>query len=209
MLENSAPIRKDTVVGLGAPGADRRDGDIVDRRRTCSASGAARRGRHSDADRGLDRGAIDPRHPAQCRSGAGRQPRRHQGCDARLRDLYRDLAGKGDEIDSVLRKADTAFARFDSGIDQDRRYRAGPCQRQGRRTVSKVASRSTNWPRASTSVRPRSWKKAAARCSTSAKVPARWPANSIRRAQVASRAAPRRAPARGLRRRRPHVSAAR
>ena len=31
MVDNSAPIRKDTVVGAGIPGADRRGGDIADR----------------------------------------------------------------------------------------------------------------------------------------------------------------------------------
>ncbi len=32
------------------------------------------------------------------------------------RPIPLSLAGKGDEIDSILRKADTAFDRFDSGI---------------------------------------------------------------------------------------------
>ena len=114
-VENSAPIRKDTVVGLEQQGGDRRDGDRAGRWLGCGACGAARRGRRSDAQRGSERGRDRSATPCTmsiiCWSTTA-TPSRMRGLS--FETYSATLAGKGDEIDRVLGKADTGFAGFDS-----------------------------------------------------------------------------------------------
>jgi phospholipid/cholesterol/gamma-HCH transport system substrate-binding protein len=115
-LDNSAPIRKDTVVGLefqgltgvaaialtgGAPTAPPvpLDKDGVP---TLSADLTETQSIR-DTLHNVDRVLVDNREVMK---------------DALLgfETSTASLAGKGDEIDSILRKADTAFDSFDSGI---------------------------------------------------------------------------------------------
>jgi phospholipid/cholesterol/gamma-HCH transport system substrate-binding protein len=115
-LDNSAPVRKDTVVGLefqgltgvaaialtgGAPGAPPvpLDEDGVP---TLTADLTETQSIR-DTLHNVDRVLVDNRDVMK---------------DALLgfETSTASLAGKGDEIDSILRKADTAFDSFDSGI---------------------------------------------------------------------------------------------
>src|SRR6202034_3053751 len=57
MVENSAPIRKDTIVGLEFQG-------LTGVAAISLKGGAAGRGRCSDPEGRLDRDRVDPRHPA-------------------------------------------------------------------------------------------------------------------------------------------------
>ena len=100
------------------PGADRRGRDLADRRRGRRAPGAAGRGRHPDPDRRPKRDRIDPRHPAQCRPGARQQSGDAEGCAACFETYTATLASKGDAIDSIMRKADNAFASIDSAMSR-------------------------------------------------------------------------------------------
>ena len=65
-VDKSAPIRKDTVVGLefqgltGIAAISMIGGEFI------RSTRAGRQGRHSDIDRGFERTPLDPRYPAQC-----------------------------------------------------------------------------------------------------------------------------------------------
>jgi phospholipid/cholesterol/gamma-HCH transport system substrate-binding protein len=115
-LENSAPVRKDTVVGLefqgltgvaaialtgGAPAAPPvpLDKDGVPARTADTTETQSIR----DTLHNVDRVLVDNRDVMK---------------DALLgfETYTASLAGKGDEIDGMLRKADSAFDSFDSGI---------------------------------------------------------------------------------------------
>jgi phospholipid/cholesterol/gamma-HCH transport system substrate-binding protein len=116
MLDNSAPVRKDTVVGLEFQGL------------TGVAAIALTGGAPAAPPVPLDADGI-PTLTADLTETQSIRDTLHN-VDRVLvdnRDVMKDallgfetytasLAGKGDEIDSLLRKADTAFDSFDSGI---------------------------------------------------------------------------------------------
>ena len=116
MLDNSAPIRKDTVVGLEFQGL------------TGVAAIALTGGAPAAPPVPLDEDGV-PTLTADLTETQSIRDTLHN-VDRVLvdnRDVMKDallgfetytasLAGKGDEIDSMLRKADTAFDSFDSGI---------------------------------------------------------------------------------------------
>ena len=105
----------------GISGADRRGGDIADRGRRRSTSGAAGRGRRSDpegrSDRDRSRSATPCTMSTTCWSTISRPSRMR--CSV-SRPIPRRLASQGDAIESVLRKADTAIDGFDSTRGEDR-----------------------------------------------------------------------------------------
>jgi phospholipid/cholesterol/gamma-HCH transport system substrate-binding protein len=115
-LDNSAPVRKDTVVGLEFQGL------------TGVAAIALTGGAQAADPVPLDQNGI-PTLTADLTETQSIRDTLHN-VDRVLvdnRDVMKDallgfenytagLAGKGDEIESLLRKADTAFDRFDSGI---------------------------------------------------------------------------------------------
>jgi phospholipid/cholesterol/gamma-HCH transport system substrate-binding protein len=116
MLDNSAPVRKDTVVGLEFQGL------------TGVAAIALTGGAPAAPPVPLDEDGI-PTLTADLTETQSIRDTLHN-VDRVLvdnRDVMKDallgfetytasLAGKGDEIDSLLRKADAAFDSFDSGI---------------------------------------------------------------------------------------------
>jgi len=116
MLDNSAPVRKDTVVGLEFQGL------------TGVAAIALTGGAAAAPPVPLDEDGV-PTLTADLTETQSIRDTLHN-VDRVLvdnRDVMKDsllgfetytasLAGKGDEIDSMLRKADTAFDSFDSGI---------------------------------------------------------------------------------------------
>jgi phospholipid/cholesterol/gamma-HCH transport system substrate-binding protein len=116
MLDNSAPVRKDTVVGLEFQGL------------TGVAAIALTGGAPAAAPVPLDKDGV-PTLTADLTETQSIRDTLHN-VDRVLvdnRDVMKDallgfetytasLAGKGDEIDSLLRKADAAFDSFDSGI---------------------------------------------------------------------------------------------
>ena len=116
MLDNSAPVRMDTVVGLESQGL------------TGVAAIALTGGAPAAPPAPLDKDGV-PTLTADLTETQSIRDTLHN-VDRVLvdnRDVMKDtllgfetytasLAGKGDEIDSILRKADTAFDRFDSGI---------------------------------------------------------------------------------------------
>jgi phospholipid/cholesterol/gamma-HCH transport system substrate-binding protein len=116
MLDNSAPVRKDTVVGLQFQGL------------TGVAAIALTGGAQAADPVPLDQNGV-PTLTADLTETQSIRDTLHN-VDRVLvdnRDAMKDallgfetytagLAGKGDEIESILRKADTAFDRFDSGI---------------------------------------------------------------------------------------------
>jgi phospholipid/cholesterol/gamma-HCH transport system substrate-binding protein len=115
-LDNSAPVRKDTVVGLEFQGL------------TGVAAIALTGGAPAAPPVPLDEDGV-PTLTADLTETQSIRDTLHN-VDRVLvdnRDVMKDallgfetstasLAGKGDEIDSILRKADTAFDSFDSGI---------------------------------------------------------------------------------------------
>ena len=135
-LENSAPIRKDTVVGLeqqgltgvmaislvggsdAAPPVPLDEDGIPTLTADLSEAQSIRDTLHN-----VDHMLVDNREVIE---------------DALLSfETYTaTLAGKGDEIDRVLGKADAAFAGFDNTITKIDGAAAGPRQGQGRRTLS-------------------------------------------------------------------------
>ena len=76
MVENNAPIRKDTLVGLEFQGLTGVAAISLKGGEENAAAGAARRGRRADADRRPGRAAgrhrVDPRHA--CRTSTGSSP---------------------------------------------------------------------------------------------------------------------------------------
>lgn len=116
MLDNSAPVRQDTVVGLESQGL------------TGVAAIALTGGAPAAPPAPLDKDGV-PTLTADLTETQSIRDTLHN-VDRVLvdnRDVMKDallgfetytasLAGKGDEIDSILRKADTAFDSFDSGI---------------------------------------------------------------------------------------------
>ena len=134
-IENSAPIRKDTVVGLEAQGL------------TGVMAIALVGGSDAAAPVPLDEDGI-PTLTADLSEAQSIRDTLHN-VDHLLvnnREVIKDgllsfetytatLAGKGDEIDRVLGKADTAFASFDNIIARIDNAVAGPHQGQGRRAL--------------------------------------------------------------------------
>ena len=104
------PIRKDTVVGLEFQGLTGVVAIIVDGRRRGRAPVPLDEDGVPTLTADLPK-RVDPRHPAQCRPGSRQQPGEVMK-DALLSfETYTaTLADKGDAIDSMLRKADAAFA---------------------------------------------------------------------------------------------------
>src|SRR5229473_382494 len=92
LVDNSAPIRKDTVVGLEFQGLT---GVAAISLTGGSTSGTAGCGRRSDPDRRPQRDRIDSRHTAQRRPDPLRQPGNAERCAAFLRDLYGVLGEQG------------------------------------------------------------------------------------------------------------------
>jgi phospholipid/cholesterol/gamma-HCH transport system substrate-binding protein len=79
MLDNSAPIRKDTAVGIEFQGLTG-----IAAISLIGGAGAAGRRRHPRTDRRSERAGIHYRHPAQCRPRHRQQSGGDQGCAAVL-----------------------------------------------------------------------------------------------------------------------------
>ena len=93
MVENNAPIRKDTLVGLEFQGLTGVAAISLKGGEETAPAGAARRGRRSDADRRSERAAgrhrVDPRHAAERQPDRRRQPGIGEELAAEPRDLHR------------------------------------------------------------------------------------------------------------------------
>jgi phospholipid/cholesterol/gamma-HCH transport system substrate-binding protein len=116
MLDNSAPIRKDTVVGLEFQGLTGLAAISL------TGGAAAAPPVPLDAD-GVPTLAADLSETTSIRDTLHNVDRILVGNQAMLKDAMLSfethtamLAGKGDAIDSMMRKADSAFESIDSGI---------------------------------------------------------------------------------------------
>ena len=134
-LENSAPIRKDTVVGLEQQGLT----GVMAIALVGGSDAAPAVPLDEDGvptlTRRSERGAVDPRYPAQCRQLLVNNRDVIKDAMLSFETYTATLAGKGDEIDRVLGKADAAFAGFDSIVGKIDNRAAGPRQGQGRRAL--------------------------------------------------------------------------
>jgi phospholipid/cholesterol/gamma-HCH transport system substrate-binding protein len=116
MVDSSAPIRKDTVVGLEFQG-------LTGVAAISLVGGAATAPPVPLDDDGIPILTADLSESESIRDSLHNVDRFLVGNQAMLKDTLLNfetytasLASKGDAIDSVIRKADTAFASFDSAI---------------------------------------------------------------------------------------------